>query len=112
MLFIEEGNSDVTQENKINWQKRTLLYTVLQQILEVQSYCRFLLKFTETEMKESFLRRVSRAEEVTEAEMQNMSLQIEPRITALERSKKTSKPAALSLKAMRAAIAAVGAGLK
>ena len=103
LIFIEEGNADQTPDNKINWQKRTLLYTILQQFLENQNYCRFLLGLKDKEMKESFLRRISRADEITDAEMRSMSLEIEPRVMSTHR-KKGEKPR-VSLKAMREAIA-------
>ena len=103
LIFIEEGNADQTPDNKINWQKRTLLYTILQQFLENQNYCRFLLGLKDKEMKESFLRRISRADEITDAEMRSMSLEIEPRVMSTHR-KKEEKPR-VSLKAMREAIA-------
>jgi len=77
LTFIEEGNPDKTVDNQINWEKRTLLNSILSDLVLKQTYCRY--SYLEAEIKESFLRRVSRVDAITDGELYTMSLSIEPR---------------------------------
>jgi len=75
ITFIEDGNSDYTKDGLINWTKRLLLYTSLSQFMEYQKSCSF--DYVETQMRESFLRRVQRARELDD-DLYELSLELEP----------------------------------
>jgi len=41
LTFIEDGNSDNTVDNLINWQKRSLLAKILTDFTHLQNCCKY-----------------------------------------------------------------------
>ena len=76
LTFLEEGNPDFTPDGLINWQKRTLLSRLLNELTESQRLSNFDL--TQTPMLESFSRQLN-ASKSTITEHYARSLDLEPR---------------------------------
>lgn len=76
LTFMEDGNPDFTENGLINWQKRTLLYTVLSQFLDFQGRCFY--NFPELPLAKSILGSVN-SMQVSSDELYATSLQLEPR---------------------------------
>lgn len=76
LTFMEDGNPDFTDKNLINWQKRTLLYTVLSQFLDFQGKCYY--NFPESPMVKSLIGSINSLQ-VPSEKLYQISLELEPR---------------------------------
>jgi len=76
LTFMEDGNPDFTEAGLINWQKRTLLYTVLSQFLDFQS--RSFYNVPDNPLSKSLIGSIN-ALQLTSDELYATSLKLEPR---------------------------------